>query len=239
MAEQLYGAALGTTLPASKLHAEVESWMRGLGYSSPPASYDREGEYKRFGLLPRVDGGTWIVLEHEKRSSMPWAIALAKHLRSSVDVFEVSAFDNPKRGNDGDLAYELSVHAVAVAADGSIGSPRVSPSDDSSPLLREYGDFYETVSYVLYELVEGSLPPTSENDLRLELYRPGRTSQLSERLVGIVESLESASAVTLLELEGSQFLRIEMAEGSSRMARITAEELETLRQIEHLGVPQE
>lgn len=227
MAEQLFGIAIGTSLAAAEAVGHLTSFLRSKGFADPPAAYDSCGEYLHFMVLNRNDGGSWYLLEEQTSSRLSLFTQLARHTQQPLDAFEVSGVEKPVRNPDGELGYPIDVRAHHIAPDGSLMPSRLATAIDAPDTRRANGDFYETVSFVLWNTIEGALPPSLEPTARLVFYR-AQVTDLSPRLQGILDSAEAASSIVLQQMEGQQFLKLTLPSGN-RLVRVTQDDLQQLR----------
>jgi hypothetical protein len=76
MPEQLFGIGIGTTLPPDQASQRLTEDLTLKGYSDPPSTHDRDGEYLGWRVFARQDGGTWLVAEDQSASLVSLAIEL-------------------------------------------------------------------------------------------------------------------------------------------------------------------
>lgn len=209
------------------MRAALDRAMEQIGYHLPDLDSRVELESVQVWLYRRLDGGSWVIVAPRAGSPPPVAGSLARELGEDLDVFEVVGTDRVVRLPDGEDGFSFDVRVSRVSPDGRVSdSPLEDGTDLSGPQVAR-GDFDETADSVVFDLLEGPLAPEARSLERLR-YVLAPNVELGDRLRGILANCREAKAITLEHLDGQLFLRLSFA-ASSRLARISKDELDTLR----------
>lgn len=244
MAEHLYHLAFGVETPEDEsAYSVLGALAKSEGFGEPPEDHDPEdydyhdgyepdeetpGTYLRFDVLPRNDGGDWFCLKFRPQSELAWARQFCRIIKRPVLIHEVHGENRTEKNAAGKEYFPIDYQCLRITPQGGTKTLRSSITDDSGLLETAHGDFYQSVEFVFNTLIQDTIDDLFDMEC-LDFYRPAQANTLSPRLEGISREIKCAASVCFESMGGQPFLKIEAPDGSKRFARLTADELASLR----------
>jgi hypothetical protein len=175
--------------------------------------------------------GAWLVIETDHELSLALARELAAQVKRTLTVHTLQVREEvvENDGGEDDYGYRNQYRSLDVRPDGVVIDR--DPPVDPDYALRAHGDFHETRGAILWMMVceqEAYSPIGEPRYLGYRLPQP-RTAGLPPRLAELAARIGEAGKFSVQQVSGQTMVRLSLPDGSRRMSRVSAEELEQLR----------
>jgi hypothetical protein len=229
-----YGLAIGSpdVAPRQLLKA-FDTVVRARGGCPEDEAKDTTpGFWVEATLLAFEVHGAWLSIETDYELSLALARELAAELQHALTVHTLTTREEVVElsGTEDEWGYRNQYRSLEVRADGAM-TDREAPLDPDYA-VRAHGDFLETASAILFAMVTEQDVYSPVGEPRYLAYRlpPPRTSGLPPRLAELAKLIQEAGTFGIQQVSGQTMVRLQLPDGSRRLSRVTAEELDQLKQ---------
>lgn len=231
----IYGMAMGAAdLAPRQLQKAFDTVVRTRG-GRPEAEAEGllDGIWVEAALHTFEVHGAWVTMETAQELPISLARELAGKVGKAITVHTLVIREQvvePKRGSEDEWGFRNQYRSLEVQPDGAVRE--LEPPIDADYAAVNHGDFEETANAILWAMVteQEAYSPLGEPRYVAYVLPPPRTSGLPPRMAELATLIEESGAWAVQNVGGQTMVRVQLPDGSRRFSRVSADELEQLRE---------